>query len=310
MLDVGVDSPILGQVLSLLLSAASTLLLAATGSAAAAEQGSSCDPKITFFPPGSEDKNFPTAWGRMAQLAAGNMNSSRMFSVVMPSASIIPGTHSLGYPTLQVYPIHDLLVLGRGNISEQCLGYNTGTSFPGPEKAEDLVVTVPPRYRVEYDFNGTNTITAGEYQQPTGVGTIPRIVLDQLATYPDVSRAACCAVASSKAATAAQTSRGGSSSSGQTVCCSCATWCQQADGCIHAGGSHAAWLLQQADRAVQTETGHKLFEAADERAVISSTYAIRCRLRALLHCWACWQVFVTLMSLLLLPILACRRTIV
>lgn len=165
------------------------MLSATAAAAASAGNGLSCAPKISFFPPGAEDKNFPTAWGRMAQLAAGNTNSSRMFSIVMPSASRVPGTRSLGYPTLQVYPIHDLLIPGRGNLSEECLGYNSGTSFPGPEKAEDLVVTLPPRYRLEYEFNGTNTVTAGEYQQPLGTGTIPLIVLDQLATYPDVSNA-------------------------------------------------------------------------------------------------------------------------
>lgn len=142
---------------------------------------------MTFFPPGSEDRNFPTAWGRTVQLAAGNMNTNIMYSVVMPSLSIVPGTRQLGYPTLQVYPMHDVLQINHRNISEKCLGFDSGTSFPGPEKAEELSVTKPPRYRIEYDFNGTGTIVAGEYQETMGRTIIPRIVLDQLATYPDVS---------------------------------------------------------------------------------------------------------------------------
>lgn len=72
-------------------------------------------------------------------------------------------------------------------MSSECLGFNSGMSFPGPQKSEELAVTVPPRYRVEYQFNDTGVISVGEYQQPTGMGAIPRIVLDQLQTYPDVS---------------------------------------------------------------------------------------------------------------------------
>lgn len=57
---------------------------------------------MTFFPAGSEDFNVPVAWSRSHQRKAGNPYSDQLFTVLLSSKDNLPGSFSVGVPTLQV----------------------------------------------------------------------------------------------------------------------------------------------------------------------------------------------------------------
>lgn len=108
--------------------------IAGTIVAAAAVKDTECGPTVTFFPAGSEDQNRPFAWGRTAQMAAGNFAPDVMFTIAMPSLVNIPGSSALSKPVLQIQPLHDLFVVGNSNISRECMGY-------GPHRRRQLLET-------------------------------------------------------------------------------------------------------------------------------------------------------------------------
>ncbi|WIA36757.1 hypothetical protein OEZ86_008025 [Tetradesmus obliquus] len=58
-----------------------------------------CQPSISFFPPGAEDMNMPLAWGRTAQMAAGNFAADVMVQYQLnDSAPVVLGEFAEGTP--------------------------------------------------------------------------------------------------------------------------------------------------------------------------------------------------------------------
>ncbi|KAF8065510.1 hypothetical protein HT031_003111 [Scenedesmus sp. PABB004] len=150
----------------------------------AAVSGSPCGPTVTFFPPGSEDRNVPTAWGRSAQLAAGNDDPARMFTVVTPSELHVPGSDRRAPPTLQVFPVHDLLRINATGLAPECLGDagRAGRRLAGAPDPATLSVLSPPRVRVGYQLNSSAPVDLGEF---ASLSPPPTIVLNELQGMPD-----------------------------------------------------------------------------------------------------------------------------
>jgi hypothetical protein len=59
-------------------------------------------------------------------MAAGNYDTDVMYTVALSSVVHIPNTDAVSKPVLHVQPISDLLVAGKSNISQACMGYDLG----------------------------------------------------------------------------------------------------------------------------------------------------------------------------------------
>jgi hypothetical protein len=86
-------------------------------------QAANCGLNFNFFPPGAEDRNVPAAWGKTAQMAAGNMADDIVYAVVLRGSLNVPGTDAIGIPLLQVVPDHPLLRPGLAGVARSCLGF-------------------------------------------------------------------------------------------------------------------------------------------------------------------------------------------
>jgi hypothetical protein len=98
--------------------------------ALSAAQQTKCAPKFSFFPKGGEDRNVPHAWGKTAQMAAGNYRDDTMFNIVLTSSNNLPGIIASAVPMLHVTPVHPLLVMGATNLPASCTGFVAQPTTP------------------------------------------------------------------------------------------------------------------------------------------------------------------------------------
>jgi hypothetical protein len=98
--------------------------------ALSAAQQTKCAPKFSFFPKGGEDRNVPHAWGKTAQMAAGNYRDDTMFNIVLTSSNNLPGIIAAAVPMLHVTPVHPLLVMGSTNLPASCTGFVAQPTTP------------------------------------------------------------------------------------------------------------------------------------------------------------------------------------
>jgi hypothetical protein len=57
-------------------------------------------------------------------MAAGNYDADIMYTIALSSIVNIPNTDAVSKPVLHVQPVHDLLVAGKSNVSQACMGYD------------------------------------------------------------------------------------------------------------------------------------------------------------------------------------------
>lgn len=72
----------------------------------------------------------PHAWGKTAQMAAGNYRDDTLFNVVLTSTNNLPGIVAEAVPVLHVQPVHPLLVLGASNLPPSCTGFMPQQTAP------------------------------------------------------------------------------------------------------------------------------------------------------------------------------------
>lgn len=169
---------------------------------AASATNSACAPTFNFFPY-SKNTSLPTAWTLAAQRRAGNTRNDMLYNVALTSADNLEAVDApAAAPELTVVPVHDLLVVG-SSPSSTCLGVGATVSItkaagtttnssvivqtadtPAQRRLLQSVMTVPAHFTVQYKLNSSTWVTVGEYNKTT---TVPRIVLNDLVTYADVS---------------------------------------------------------------------------------------------------------------------------
>jgi hypothetical protein len=180
---------------------------------AAAISGTTCMPIANFFPPGKEDSSLPPAWTQTAQVAAGNLLSDQLYTVVLTSNKNVPEIDVEGPPVLYVLPKHDLLSIG-ATPSRACMGYGAtaavrhllssndssqeaagtdaeddGLAAVGRSLAQAGAVTVPARFRVDITIGKNYSNSLGEFSNVT----VPAaITLNMLSNFTDVSAAHLC----------------------------------------------------------------------------------------------------------------------
>lgn len=110
-------------------------VLTGFGVLSVAGEQSRCPPQISFFPKGGEDRNVPHAWGKTAQMAAGNYRDDTLFNTVLTSSNNLPGIVAQAVPMLHIQPVHPLLVVGSTGLSSSCTGFGARSSDTTVHKA-------------------------------------------------------------------------------------------------------------------------------------------------------------------------------
>jgi len=191
-------------------SAAAAARLAASAAAQQAARlagvldASACPPFVGFFPPGSEEFNVPTAWGKSHQMQAGNPFPDRLLPVVLSAVTTIPGSAVATPPTLQLAVSHPLLGQPGALLPLDCMGApGGGGSAPAAPRASPLptgaitrrrsllqqagngglYLSKPATYSVTWSLNGTAPST--RTFAPGASGERPRIMLPELSAMPD-----------------------------------------------------------------------------------------------------------------------------
>jgi len=72
----------------------------------------------------------PHAWGKTAQMAAGNYRDDTLYNIVLTSTNNLPGIVAEAVPILHIQPRHPLLVMGSTNLPASCTGF---VPQPAPE---------------------------------------------------------------------------------------------------------------------------------------------------------------------------------
>jgi hypothetical protein len=113
-----------------LLSLTACLSFDADFGAITAAQSSRCAPKFSFFPKGGEDRNVPHAWGKTAQMAAGNYKDDILYNVILTSSNNLPGIVAEAVPMLHIAPVHPLLTVGSMDLPASCTGFVAQSAGP------------------------------------------------------------------------------------------------------------------------------------------------------------------------------------
>jgi hypothetical protein len=146
-------------------------------------------------------------------VAAGNLLSDQLYTVVLTSNKNVPEIDAEGPPVLYALPNHDLLSVG-ATPSRTCMGYgataavrhllgdvssgaaaadlagqgaeDADAAAAGRRLAQAGAVTVPARFRVDISIGKSYSKSLGEFKN----ATVPAaITLNMLSNFTDVSAA-------------------------------------------------------------------------------------------------------------------------